>query len=464
MTSPSLTWPDNGVETAANVASPARDARHPGPRSRRQPYQKTTLENGLRVVTEAMPCVRSLALGVLVNAGLGEEGPEQNGLAHLTEHMLFQGTSNRSAHQIAQMMDLAGGQIGGFTSRDYTCYHATVLDDYHPYALDLLGDLFLNPTFPLESLEREKHAILCEMEASRDSPSDRVNNCLKRAAWGDHPLGRPVTGTPRTVAALTREDVIYFFHKHYVPDQIVIAAAGHVEHLDFVAQVRDAFWRLLGERQPDAPPPPAHRAGVAVETAPVSQAYFSLGIPVHPYAHPERYALHVLNGLLGGGCSSRLFQRLREQRGLVYHIGSEYHAYRDAGLLVVEGSTAPESLVAVLGLTLVELWRLATGDDPVTEEELWKANLQVRRQHLLAAECSHTVMSRLATQELYFGRHLPSGLIVREIEAVDGPAVRRLCTELLVPALRSVTLAVVGPEAPGHCDTATLEDLLAQFV
>jgi predicted Zn-dependent peptidase len=195
----------------------------------------------------------------------------------------------------------------------------------------------------------------------------------------------------------------------------------------------------------------------------VSQAYFSLGIPVYPYAHPGRYALHVLNGLLGGGCSSRLFRRLREQRGLVYHIDSEHHAYRDAGLLVIEGSTAPESLVPVLGLTLVELWRLATGDDPVTEEELWKANLRIRRQHLLAAECSHTVMSRLTTQELYFGRHLPSDQILWEIEAVDGAAVRGLCSDLLLPALRAVTLVVVGPEGPGRHDAAALEELLAQF-
>jgi predicted Zn-dependent peptidase len=427
------------------------------------PYQKTVLENGVRVVTESMPCVRSLAIGVVVNAGLREEGPEQNGLAHLTEHMLFQGTSNRTARQIAQMMDLAGGHIGGFTTRDYTCYQATVLDDYHPYALDLLGDLLLNPTFPEESLQREKRAVLCEMEASRDAPSERVNDCLKRAAWGEHPLGRPVTGTPRTVAALTREDVIYFFHKHYVPGQIVIAAAGHVSHRDFVAQVRDAFWRLLGERQPSVCPPPTHRAGVAIETAPVSQAYFSLGVPVYPYVHPQRYALHVFNALLGGGGSSRLFQRLREQRGLVYHIGSEYQAYRDAGLLVIEGSTTPENLVPVLALTLAELARLAADDDPVTEEELWRASLQVRRQHLLATECSHTVMSRLATQELYFGDYLPSDLILREIETVDGPALRRLCADLLVPALGLMTLAVVGPEAPSPGDVASLEGLLEHF-
>jgi predicted Zn-dependent peptidase len=444
--------------------APARSGARPrGTGRRRGAYQKTVLENGVRVVTELMPSVRSLAIGVLVNAGLREEGVRQNGLAHLTEHMLFQGTSNRSARQIAQMMDLAGGHVGGFTTRDYTCYQATVLDDDYPYALDLLGDLFLNPTFPEENLQREKRAILCEMEAGRDAPAERVNDCLKGAAWGEHPLGRPVTGTPGSVAALTREDVIYFFHKNYVPDQIVIAAAGHVAHRDFVAQVRDSFWRLLGERHPEACPSPTHHPGVVFETAPVSQAYFSLGIPARPYAHAQRYALHVLNALLGGGGSSRLFQRLREQRGLVYHIGSEYQAYRDAGLLIIEGSTTPENLVPVLALTLAELGRLAADEDPVTEEELWRATLQVRRQHLLDTECSYTVMSRLAMQELYFGDHLPSGLILREIDAVNGPALRRLCADVLVPALRSVTLAVVGPEAPNSSDVAALEGLLAHL-
>jgi predicted Zn-dependent peptidase len=426
-------------------------------------YSKTTLEDGLRVVTASMPGVRSLALGVLVNAGLREEGPGQNGLAHLTERMRFQGTSNRTAHDIARMMDLVGGSIGGFTSRDYTGYHATVLDDDCPYALDLLGDLFLNPTFPPEHLEREKQAVVYEIEAAHDAPPTRAEHALKRVAWGDHPLARPVMGTRRAVGALTREDLIYFFHRHYVPGDMVIAAAGHVEHRDFVAQVRDAFWRLLGERPRGGGGAPEHRAGVAVEPAAVAQAYFALGIPTYPYAHPGRYALHVLNGLLGGGCSSRLFRRLREQRGLVYDISSEYHAYRDTGLLVIAGSTGPEALVTVLGLILAELWRLATGDDPVTEEELWKAKRQVRGQHLLAAECSHTVMSRLATQELYFGRHLPSGRILGEIEAVDFAALRELGVEL-VPALRTAALAVVGPEGPGQYSPATLEGLLAQFV
>jgi predicted Zn-dependent peptidase len=210
-------------------------------------YQQTTLENGIRVVTESMPEARSLSIGILIDAGPRDESPGQGGLAHLTEHALFQGTSSRDARQIARLMDLAGGQVGAFTTRDYTCFHATVLDDYRTYALDLFGDVLLNSTFPAEALERETQSILSEISAAWDAPFERAGQLLKALAWPNHPLGRPVAGWADTVAALTREDVIYFVHQNYLPNRLIIAAAGHVEHLDFVAQVRVAFWRLLGD-------------------------------------------------------------------------------------------------------------------------------------------------------------------------------------------------------------------------
>jgi predicted Zn-dependent peptidase len=264
--------------------------------------------------------------------------------------------------------------------------------------------------------------------------------------------------------------VIYFVHRHYLPDRLIIAAAGNVEHQDFVAQVRDAFWRMLGQSHADANPGesavstrPRHQAGVAVEHRPVSQAYFSLGFRTYPYAHPHRYALHVLNSVLGGGISSRLFRRIREERGLVYHITSEYHAYRDDGMWIVEGSTSPEYLMPVLGLTLAELGKLITADEPIDDEELWKAKMQIRGQHLIAAEDAHTRMSRLITQEFYFGRYIPSDEILAQIEAVDGQMLQSLADEALVDALRQVTIAIVGPEAPQHYSVSSLEALLADF-
>lgn len=426
-------------------------------------YRKTTLENGLRVVTETIPQVRSIALGVLVEASPYDEAPEEYGLAHLVEHLMFQGTSSRDAMQIARLMDTAGGNLGAFTARDYTCYVATVLDDYRTYALDLFGDILLNSIFPADSLEREKEAILREIAMHHDAPDECVHDLLKAYAWPDHPLGRPMAGLPERVKGLTREDVIYFVHRHYLPDRMIVSAAGSVEHEDLVAQVRDAFWRMLGETEPRVSARPAWQAGVMVEHQPVSQVYFSLGIRAYPYAHPDRYGLHVLNNVMGGGISSRLYRRLREERGLVYHISSEYHAYRDDGMLVVEGNTAPEALMPVLALTLITLWQWAAADEPVDEEELWKAKMQIRGQHLISGENSSTRMSRLSTQEFYFGRNIPPEEILAQIEAVDGPMLQRMANETLIDALRQVTIAVVGPEAPEYYSVESIQELLTDF-
>jgi predicted Zn-dependent peptidase len=426
-------------------------------------YHKTVLENGIWVVTDTMSEVRSFALGILVGAGPQNEHPGQTGLAHLTEHALFLGTSSRDATQVAHFMDMAGGSMGAFTTRDYTCFFATVLDDYRTYALDLLGDILLNSTFPRASVERERQAILREIDTSRDTPEERVSNLLKSSVWPDHPLGRPVLGVPETVSRLTREDVIYFVHEHYVPDRLIIAAAGRVDHDDFVAQVRDAFWRLLGKGRRAAPRPPQWQAGVTLVPAPVSQSYFCLAVRGYPYAHPDRYPLHVLNNILGGGISARLFRRIREERGLAYNIGSEYHAYRDGGLLVVDGSTAPEHLLTVLRLTLVELWRFAAPGEPVDDEELWKAKMHLRGQHLLGDESSSTRMSRLATQEYYFGRHIPSREILRHIDGVDGRGLQRLADDLLRDALGQVAVALVGPRCPRHYSRQAIEALLREF-
>lgn len=427
---------------------------------RQDSYQRTVLDNGLRVVTDRMPDRQSIALAVLVGASPRDEAADLSGLAHLTEHMFFQGTSTRNARQIAELMDLAGGQFGGFTGRDYTCYTATVLDEHSTYALDLLGDLTLNCTFPLEALAREKEAIVCEIESGRDAPRDRIHGRLMEAVWPDHPLGRPIAGTPRSVRDLTREDVIYFFHRQYVPDRIIIAAAGQVEHEEFVGQVHDAFWRMLGQGSVNRPVPPTPRASTYVESLPVSQVYFSLGIPAYSYTHPGRYGLHVFNSILGGGGSSRLFRRLRVEHGLVYDIDSDYQAYEDAGLLVIEGSTTPDNLLGVLRLIARELASLALGDEPVREEELWKATQQIRRRHLLDTEQTGTRMGRLATQEFYFGRYLPAREILAEIEAIGPADLQSVIHATLGTGFQRATLAVVGPDAERLYPTELLGEIL----
>jgi predicted Zn-dependent peptidase len=423
--------------------------------------QKSVLDNGIRVVTQAMAGARSVSMAVLAEAGPQQEGEHQAGLAHLVEHAMFLGTGSRDAAAIARWMDMGGGSMGAFTSRDYTCYFATVLDDYRTYALDLLGDILLNSVFPAESLERAKATILHEINGSRDAPEERVHDLLKETAWAGHPLGRPVCGHPQGVAALTREDVIYFVHRFYLPDRLIVAAAGNLEHRDFVAQVRDAFWRLLGESEPVPHRPAAHRPGLAMEPMALSQTYFCLGLPAPRYDHPQRYALHLIDNVLGGGISSRLYRRLREDRGLAYRISSTYHAYRDAGMLVIQGSTAPKHVVEGLALACAELRALAACREPIGAEELWKAKMHLRGQHLLAGEDTHTRMSRLATQELYFGRAIPEAEVLAQIDALDPDGVGEETRAWLSEALKDATLAVVGPEAVLRGSRSELEQVLA---
>jgi predicted Zn-dependent peptidase len=337
------------------------------------------------------------------------------------------------------------------------------LDDYFTYVLDLLGDILLNSIFPDDSIEREKNSILREIETSGDMPSERAHDLLKAFAWSDHPLGRSITGRPETVKTLTRENVIYFVHEHYLPERIIVAAVGNVDHDDFVAQVRDAFWRMMGQSQQATHSEPSYNSGVIVDHVPVSQVYFALGIKALPYADPNRYGLHILNNILGGGISSRLFRRVREKSGLVYQISSNYHAYRDDGILVVEGCMAPENTLQVLNLAYDELTKLISADDPIDEEELWKAKMHIRGQHLIAGESTHTRMNRLASQELYFGQHIPDKDILNKIDTITTQKLQTLANEVLHDALSDAAIAVVGPEASNHYQSSSIKRLIENY-
>lgn len=411
-------------------------------------YQKSVLENGLRVVSLRQPQARSVTMGLLVEAGSSVEPEHQRGLAHLLEHMIFQGTSNRDGLEIARLMDSAGGRMGAFTSRDYTCYYAQILADYVPYALDLFGDLLLNPVFDPDALEREKRAIQCEWQSGQDNPEQRVHEIMRDTLWPDHALGRPILGTLDGLESLAREDLIYFLHTHYQPNRIVVAAAGNLHHDDFVAQVRDGFWRLLGERAATPVQPPVAQPALVLQTAPSAQSYFSLGLQTAPFASEHRATLHVLNAILGGGISSRLFIRLREQLGLVYDVTSTYDAWRDAGLWTLEGSTTTDALPVAVEALLNEVTSLLDGSRPIDVEELHRAKVRLAAQIQLAAEDTHTLMSRLATQELYFGRFFDEESLLQDLEAVCLDTLQAWIDEHLASALRHSTLAVLGQVEP----------------
>jgi predicted Zn-dependent peptidase len=423
-------------------------------------YQKTTLENGIRVITEQIDISNAVSIGVLIETGPRDEPINKCGVAHLSEHLMFQGTSNRDALQIARMMDGAGGYMGGFTSRDYTCYSATVLSDYTTYVLDLLGDILVNSIFPEESVTKEKESVLCEIEAAQDQPSVRVAHLLRSTRWPNHSLGQPVAGYNHTVNKLTREDIIYFVHQNYLPNKIIIAASGKINHQHFINQTRDAFWRMIGEKPPLSYRLPETELKIVTESLPVSQAYFSLGIRACPYVDSNRYLLHVLNKIIGGGISSRLFRTIREEKGLVYDISSEYLAYFEDGILIVEGSTIPEYLQTVLEQIILELKKLFSYEVPIDDEELLIAKTHLKGQHIISGENVDTRMNRLATQELYFQRYIPSNEITEAIETVELDALRNLVQTTLYTNLSNATLSVVGPSIDDHFSRDKLINIL----
>ncbi len=407
-------------------------------------YGKSTLANGVRVVTQSVPHCESVAMGVLVECGSAHESAVGNGLAHLCEHMLFQGTGRRTSSRIAEEVDLLGGQIGAFTARDYTCYSAHVMGGYAFHSLELLADLVLNSTFPEPELEYEKRAILREIDAAADNPSARLHQWLRQQVWDGHPLSRPIPGSSGNVARFTSEDALCFLHEHYTPGRIVVVAAGQVEHEQFASEVHDCFWRLLGGGATESAGSPGFRSCSLSVESPLRQSYSLVGLPAPAYASTDRYAMHALAAILGGGPSSRLARSLRGESGLAYDVHAEYQAYRDAGLLTVEVCTSPQSMDAAAGRVEAEIGAIAGGARPVEDDELWRAKLRLRGQHMVGGGGIGTLMSRLATQELYFGQWISTSAVSAGIDGLSLAGVRRVAAEWLGRWREAGRLAV-GP-------------------
>ena len=426
--------------------------------------EQSVLDNRIRVVTRRMEGVRSISLGFLMAAGPMDEIEDRNGVAHLAEHLMFAGTRQRDADEIARMMDTTGGQIGGFTSRDYTCFTTTVLDDYRTYIIDLIGDLLINSQFAEYAVHQEKETIIRELSAQLDRPDVCAHERLKAHVWQGHPLGRPIGGTIASVAALRQNDVIRFVRDNYQPRRLIIAAAGNVRHQDVVTNVADAFWMMPDDGKIDIDPVhPAFHGGVTVECKGVSHVYFSIGLHAAPFAAAERYLIHLLTTILGGGMSSRLFRKLRQELGMVYEITAEYQAYRDDGLIVIEGSTTPELLHSVLSHILAEIKGMALQILPILVEELWIAKMQLQGQHIIAQENSHTCMSNLATQAFYFNRFIDSSEILDQILLVDLEGINAFAVRMLAEGLRHPAIALVGPSCEQVCNRAALETMLKDF-
>lgn len=408
-------------------------------------YNKSRLPGGLRVITEEIPTVRSATIGVWVGTGSCWETPDNMGISHLIEHMLFKGTARRSAREIARAIDVLGGTLNAYTAKDHTCYYAKVLDQHLPVAVDVLADMIQHSLFDPADLEREKAVVIEEIRMYEDVPDDLVQDLFAAAMWPQHPLGRPIVGTVENVQSFTREQVLAHLHQYYRPDNMVIAAAGNIHHDDVVALVGEAFGELCGVKGTGQPVPPAP-AGVAGPTALIreketEQAHVVLGMQGLAYDHEEMYALHLLNTVLGGGPSSRLFQEIREERGLAYSVYSFQTSYRDAGTFAVYAGASPDAMEQVVDLILQSFRDV--GQQGVSPEELAEAKEQLKGQIMLGLESTSGRMSRLGRGELLLGRVLTPDEVISQIDSVTPEQVHALARRLF--QREPLVLSAVGP-------------------
>jgi predicted Zn-dependent peptidase len=403
--------------------------------------ETTTLANGVRVITEAMPHVRSVSVGIWIGSGSRRERGEQNGISHFIEHMLFKGTTRRSAEDIARSVDSIGGNLDAFTAKELVCFNTKVLDEHLSLAFDVLTDLVLNPAFREEDIEKEKGVILEEIKMEADSPDYLVHEIFSSNFWKDHPLGKPILGTPQSVKRFDQEMIRSFYSEVYAPSNLIVTAAGNLTHARLVDLAREHLEAL----PPAAPAPvdqvPSTHARIALRNKKaLEQVHLCLGVPSFPLPHPERFACYVMNTLLGGGMSSRLFQNIRERQGLAYAVFSELNPYRDTGCLSIYAGTSVESARKVVESITNEFRDFK--DHVVPDEELRRGKDHLKGSLMLSLESTSSRMSNLARQEMYFGRFFTLNELVESIEAVTAADVQRIAQTFFDP--KQIALTVLG--------------------
>jgi predicted Zn-dependent peptidase len=386
--------------------------------------------------------VRSVSVGLWVRTGSRREMAEENGLAHFMEHMVFKGTERRSAEAIAREMDSVGGMLDAFTSKEQICFNAKVLDEHLPIAFDVIADLVLRPKFDSEDVKKERQVVLEEIKMDLDNPEYLLHEIFTRGFWPEHPLGRPILGTPQTVKAFRRETLRERFQHWFAPDRLVVTAAGNVAHEKVLQLVDREFGALPSVGELDGHVAPRADSPLRVEgKRDLEQVHVCLGVPALPLAHEQRFLAAVLNNLLGGGMSSRLFQNIREKRGLAYAVFSELTPYSDAGMLTVYAGTGKETVGDVIDLTIKEFRALK--DELVSEDELLRAKNHLKGSLMLSLESTSSRMSNLARQELYFDRFYSLDEILARIDAVKREELQQLARQFFDPSRIAAT--VLGP-------------------
>lgn len=407
--------------------------------------RRTTLPGGLRIITEQVPGVRSVAFGIWVGVGSRDETRAQMGSAHYLEHLLFKGTATRSAMDISSSIEAVGGDLNAFTTKEYTCYYARVLDQDLPLAIDVVSDVVTGALIRPDDVEAERGVILEEIAMHDDDPSDIVHDVFADAMFGDTPLGRPILGTVDTITGISRRAINGFYQRRYLPSAMVVSAAGNVDHDDVVRRVRRAFAPFLdsaAETLAPRPPRGTRRAssGARVVSRPTEQAHVVLGVPGLTRGDERRYALSVLSTALGGGMSSRLFQEVREKRGLAYSVYSYAQGFSDTGTFGVYAGCLPSKVDTVLDVCLGQLEDVAAHG--LTADELQRGKGQVRGATVLGQEDPGARMSRIAKSELHGESLLPLSDVLSRVDSVSSAEIREIAGELL---LAPMTLAVIGP-------------------
>lgn len=411
----------------------------PAPPLEDRDIRSTTFPNGVRVITESMRHVRSVCVGIWIGSGTRRETQEQNGISHFIEHMVFKGTENRSAEEIARSVDSIGGNLDAFTAKELVSFNTKVLDEHVPFAFGVLSDLVLRPLFLAEDIEKEKRVVLEELKMETDSPEYLVHELFCGKFWKDHPLGKPILGTRKTIRGFNRPMIEDYFRRVYAPSNILITAAGNLDH----SQMLDLADREFHDLKDSGP----YRAENSANAHPhlllrtkksLEQIHICLGVPCYPIAHEMRYSCYILNTLLGGGMSSRLFQNIREKQGLAYSVFSELNLYRDTGCLLVSAGTSLETAEKVIRLTLDEFKRFK--NERLAEDELRRAKDQLKGSLMLSLESTSSRMANLARQELYFDRFFDLDEILASIEKVTAEQVQSIGAEFFQPDRIALTL------------------------
>src|SRR5712692_5926213 len=400
--------------------------------------KRELLPNGLIVLSEEMSHIRSISIGIWMRTGSRDEVPEINGISHFTEHMVFKGTTSRTARDIARQVDSIGGNMDAFTGKETICFNIKVLDEHLPIAIDILSDLVLNPTFDPTDIQRERGVILEEIKMDEDNPDYLVNEIFTQNFWKDHPLGKPILGTKETVKRFERNAVFDAYAHRFAPGNIIVSAAGNLDHDRFVELVSKHFEQMKPRKNGfhSSAPKIVSRIILRNKKA-LEQVQLCIGVPSHPIAHEKRHAGYILNTLLGGGMSSRLFQNIRERQGLAYSIYSDLNPYRDTGSLTVYAGTSRESAVKVVQSVVSEFRKLKT--EPVPAEELRRSKDQLKGSLMLSLESSTARMSNLARQEMYFDRFYDLDELIEKIEAVTVEDLQTLANEFFQPESVAVT-------------------------